>query len=93
MLFAPGLPDLASVAKVCSALSKPFNFMVGIKGKSFSVRELAAAGVRRISLATSLYRAAMTGLLDAACEVRDQGQFSFLDRSTTTAELNKLMEI
>ena len=46
-------------------MSKPFNFMVGIKGKSFSVSELAAVGVRRISLATSLYRAAMTGLLDA----------------------------
>ena len=60
MLFAPGLPDLAGVRAVCSAVSKPVNFMVGIKGKSFTVAELAAAGVRRINLATSLYRAAMT---------------------------------
>jgi 2-methylisocitrate lyase-like PEP mutase family enzyme len=67
--------------------------MVGIKGKSFSVGELAAAGVRRISLATSLYRAAMTGLLDAIKEVRDTGQFGFVDRSVTTPELNKLMGI
>jgi len=65
--------------------------MVGIKGKSFSVAELAAAGVRRISLATSLYRAAMTGFLDAAREVRDAGGFGFLDRCITTPELNKLM--
>jgi 2-methylisocitrate lyase-like PEP mutase family enzyme len=93
VLFAPGLPDLASVSAVCAALSKPVNFMVGIKGKSFSVRELAATGVRRISLATSLYRAAMTGLLDAASEVKDAGQFGFLDRCVTTAELNKLMGI
>jgi 2-methylisocitrate lyase-like PEP mutase family enzyme len=78
---------------VCAALSKPFNFMVGIKGKSFSVSELAAAGVRRISLATSLYRAAMTGLLDAAREVQEKGQFSFLDRSVTTPELTQLMRI
>jgi LytTr DNA-binding domain len=35
------------------------------------VGELAAAGIRRISLATSLYRAAMTGLLNAAHEVKD----------------------
>jgi 2-methylisocitrate lyase-like PEP mutase family enzyme len=91
VLFAPGLPDLAAVRTVCAAVSKPINFMVGIKGKSFSVGELAAAGVRRISLATSLYRAAMTGLLDAACEVRDAGQFGFLDRCVTTPELNKLM--
>ncbi len=93
VLFAPGLPDLDAVRSVCAAVSKPVNFMVGIKGISFSVRELAAAGVRRISLATSLYRAAMTGLLDAAREVRDQGQFSFLERCVTTPELLKIMEI
>lgn len=93
VLFAPGLPDLESVRTVCASLSKPFNFMVGLKGKSFSVAELAAAGVRRISLATSLYRAAMTGFLDAVREVLDQGQFGFLDRSVTTAELYRLMQI
>jgi 2-methylisocitrate lyase-like PEP mutase family enzyme len=91
VLFAPGLPDLDSVRTVCASLSKPFNFMVGIKGKSFSVAELAAAGVRRISLATSLYRAAMTGFLDAAREVKDAGRFGFLDRCVNTAELNELM--
>jgi 2-methylisocitrate lyase-like PEP mutase family enzyme len=93
VLFAPGLPDVAAVRAVCSAVSKPVNFMVGIKGKSFSVPELAAAGVKRISLATSLYRAAMTGLLNAASAVKDHGDFSFLDACATTAELNKLMRI
>ncbi|TAM81986.1 MAG: isocitrate lyase/phosphoenolpyruvate mutase family protein [Acidobacteria bacterium] len=93
VLFAPGLPDLDSVRIVCEAISKPFNFMVGIKGKSFSVLELAAAGVKRISLATSLYRAAMTGFLDAAHEVIETGKFTFVDRSVTTHGLNKLMGI
>ena len=93
VLFAPGLPDLAAVRAVCAAVSKPVNFMVGIKGKSFSVGELAAAGVKRISLATSLYRAAMTGLLEAASSVKDPGQFDFLDRCATSAELYKLMGI
>jgi 2-methylisocitrate lyase-like PEP mutase family enzyme len=93
VLFAPGLPDLATVSTVCKAVSKPFNFMVGIKGKSFSVADLAAAGVRRISLATSLYRAAMTGFLDAAREVAELGEFGFLNRCVVTAELNELMRI
>ena len=93
VLFAPGLPDLAAVSKVCAAVTTPFNFMAGIKGKSFSVSELAAAGVKRISLATSLYRAAMTGFLDATRELKDTGQFNFLDRCVTTPELNKLMGI
>jgi 2-methylisocitrate lyase-like PEP mutase family enzyme len=93
VLYAPGLPDLAAVSKVCAAVTTPFNFMAGIKGKSFSVSELAAAGVKRISLATSLYRAAMTGFLDAVRELKDTGQFNFLDRCVTTPELNKLMGI
>jgi 2-methylisocitrate lyase-like PEP mutase family enzyme len=92
VLFAPGLPDLAAVRAVCSAVSKPFNFMVGIKGKSFTVAELAAAGVKRVSLATSLYRAAMTGLLDAAREVKDKGTFDYVDRSVSTPDLNAYLE-
>lgn len=93
MLFAPGLPDLESVRTVCSSISKPFNFMAGIKGKSFSVRDLVSAGVKRISLATSLYRAAMTGFLDAVREVQATGTFNFLDECVTTPELNKLIQI
>jgi 2-methylisocitrate lyase-like PEP mutase family enzyme len=91
VLFAPGLPDLAAVRAVCAAVSKPVNFMVGIRGKSFTVAELETAGVRRISLATSLYRAAMSGLLEAAREVKEKGTFGYLDRSLTTPELIGLM--
>jgi 2-methylisocitrate lyase-like PEP mutase family enzyme len=86
VLFAPGLPDLATIRTVCSSLSKPVNFMVSIRGKSFSVAELAQAGVRRISLAGSLYRAAMTGLADAAREIRDSGTFGYLDDSMSSGE-------
>jgi 2-methylisocitrate lyase-like PEP mutase family enzyme len=92
VLFAPGLPDLAAVRAVCAAVSKPVNFMVGLPGKSFTVAELAAVGVRRISLATSLYRAAMRGLLNAAREVRDRGTFDYLDHILTTSELNDFMQ-
>jgi 2-methylisocitrate lyase-like PEP mutase family enzyme len=92
VLFAPGLPDLAAVRAVCTAVSKPVNFMVGIKGKSFTVAELAAAGVKRISLAASLYRAAMTGLIASAREVKDGGTFSYVDRLVTTPEFNELMK-
>ena len=91
VLFAPGLPDLAAVRAVCAAVSRPVNFMVGIRGRSFTVAELEAAGVRRISLATSLYRAAMDGLVAAAREVKDAGTFGYVDRVATTAELIALM--
>ena len=83
VLFAPALPDLDAVRTVCASLTRPVNFMVAIRGKSFSVAELTAVGVRRISLATSLYRAAMSGLIEAAREVRDAGTFGYLDRITS----------
>jgi 2-methylisocitrate lyase-like PEP mutase family enzyme len=91
VLFAPGLPDLESVRAVCKAVSKPVNFMVGIRGKSFTLAELEAAGVRRVSLATSLYRAAMTALVEAAREVRDHGTFDYLERQIPPAEFSAFM--
>ena len=91
VLFAPGLPDLAAVRTVCGALRKPVNFMVGMRGKSFAVADLAAAGVKRISLSTSLYRAAMTGLLAAAREVRNTGTFSYVENLMSGGELGQYL--
>jgi 2-methylisocitrate lyase-like PEP mutase family enzyme len=92
VLMAPGLPDLTAVRTVCHALSRPVNFMAGIKGRSFTVAALSDAGVKRISLATSLYRAAMTGLLDAAREVAEHGTFGYLDTTMSTPEFNAFMQ-
>jgi 2-methylisocitrate lyase-like PEP mutase family enzyme len=91
VLFAPALPDLAAVRAVCASVSKPVNFMVGIRGKSFTVAELAEAGVKRISFASSFYRAAMTAFVDAAREVKEQGTFSYLNHTLTTPELNRFL--
>ena len=91
VLFAPALPDLAAVRAVCSAASRPVNFMAGIRGKTFTVAQLAEAGVRRISFASSLYRAAMTGLVEAASEAKQSGTFGYLDRTMTGAELYKFL--
>ena len=65
--------------------------MAGIKGSSFTVAELEAAGVKRISLATSLYRAAMTGLIDAAREVKEKGTFGYLDDAVSSATLSEFL--
>ncbi len=91
VLFAPALPDLAAVRAVCSSVSRPVNFMVGIPGKSFSVNELAEVGVKRISLATSLYRAAMNGLIQAGREALEQGTFGFVDTSVSSRDLSAFL--
>ena len=92
VLFAPGLPDLDAVRTLCASLTKPVSFMAAIPGKCYTVAELQVAGVRRISLAGALYRAAMTGLLAAAREVSEKGTFDFLDGAVRTSELNELMK-
>jgi 2-methylisocitrate lyase-like PEP mutase family enzyme len=92
VLFAPGLPDLAAVRTVCGALQKPVNFMVGMRGKSFAVADLAAAGVKRISLSTSLYRAAMTGLLAAGQEVRNAGTFGYVETLMSGDQLDRYLQ-
>lgn len=89
VLFAPGLPSLEAVRVVCSSLSKPVNFMVGIPGLSFSVAELQDAGVRRISLATSLHRVAMTAVYRAALQIKEQGKFDFLNGLVSPKELGR----
>lgn len=87
VLFAPGLPDIAAVRAVCQSVAKPVNFMVAIPGRSFSVAELSAAGVKRISLATTLYRAAIAGFLAAIGEVRDRGTFGYIEESVPGSDL------
>lgn len=81
VLFAPALPDLAAVRRVASALKRPLNFMAGIPGKSFSVAELADAGVRRISFGGSLYDVAIKAVSLAAAQALKEGRFGWLDES------------
>ena len=93
VLFAPGLPDLAAVRAVCAAVSKPVNVIAGIPGKSFTVAELAAAGVRRISVGPSLHRAAMSGFVDAAREIAEAGTFGYSAHTLTSTEVYQRMGV
>ena len=91
VLYAPSLPDLAAIRTVCASVSRPLNVMVGPKNQCFPVGELVEAGVRRISLGPTFFRAAMTAFLRAAREVKEQGTFTFADDTVTFRELNALM--
>src|ERR1051325_10005188 len=86
-------PDWAIDPRASTFFPKPsrVRFNGVNSSRSFTVAALAAAGVKRISLATSLYRAAMTGLLNAAKEVREQGTFGYIDTSLATPEMNAFL--
>ena len=92
VLYAPGLRDLTMIRTVCAAVGKPVNVIMGLAGAPFSVDQLAAAGVRRISLGSALARAALGAFLRAAREVKGRGTFSFADGAASFAELDPFMQ-
>ncbi|RYE07972.1 MAG: isocitrate lyase/phosphoenolpyruvate mutase family protein [Hyphomicrobiales bacterium] len=91
VLFAPALPSLDAIRTICRELGKPVNVVMSPKGTIFTVAELEDAGVRRISVGGSFFRAALTGLRDAATEVRDHGTFTYLDRIMGMADITPIM--
>jgi 2-methylisocitrate lyase-like PEP mutase family enzyme len=86
-LYAPGLRNMSDIKAVVGAIApKPVNVLAG--SDFTTVAELAAAGVRRISVGGALARAAWTGFLAAAKEIAEKGTFSALGRAIPFAEIN-----
>ncbi len=90
-LYAPGLTKAEDIRTVCAAVSKPVNVVMGLKSGSFSVAELAALGVRRISVGSALSRAALGAFIRAAREMLDHGTFDFAKDALPYAEANELV--
>lgn len=87
VLYAPGLYDLTTIRTVCQAVTKPVNVVMGMPGATFSVAELAAAGVRRISVGSALARLAFGVVVSAAREMERAGTFGFSDAAMGFAEI------
>lgn len=88
-LHAPGIRTREDIAAVVKAVSpKPVNVLVG--GNFATVAELAALGVRRISVGGALARVALTGFLEAAKEIAERGTFTSLGRAMPFADVNRL---
>jgi 2-methylisocitrate lyase-like PEP mutase family enzyme len=73
VLYAPGAKDLADIKAIVDAVApKPVNVL--LLGSDMNVADLAAAGVRRISVGSGFARAAWAGFEEAARSVRDEGR-------------------
>lgn len=90
-LYAPGLTNAEEVRTVCESVSKPVNMVMGLKNASFTVDELAALGVRRISVGSALSRAALGAFIRAAREIHDDGTFEFARDAVPFVEANGYM--
>ncbi|NLS67371.1 isocitrate lyase/phosphoenolpyruvate mutase family protein [Bradyrhizobium brasilense] len=78
VLYSPGLYDLATIKTVVSSINKPFNLVMGFADPTLTVEQLAAAGVKRISVGGAMQRHALAAFLRCAREMKDNGAFSFV---------------
>ena len=83
VLYAPGITSLEELGTICREISKPFNALMGIRQPTFSLQQLEAVGVKRVSVGGGFARAAMTGFLEAAKEVMEQGTFTYSAKITS----------
>jgi 2-methylisocitrate lyase-like PEP mutase family enzyme len=91
VLYAPGLKSRADIEAVVMAVApKPVNVVMGLSGAALSLDELGAIGVKRVSLGSSLARAAYGAFVGAAREVRSRGSFTFADSAIPYAEINAM---
>lgn len=83
-LYAPGVTTTDDIAAIVKAVApKPVNILVYMKNCNLTTAQLAALGVRRISVGGALARAAWTGVMTVAKEIQARGEFTSLAQATT----------
>jgi 2-methylisocitrate lyase-like PEP mutase family enzyme len=90
VLFAPGVQNPAEIKALAEAVApRPVNLLV-VRDIGLRVDEIAALGVRRISVGGALALAAWTGFIRAAQILRSEGSFAGLAGLVPYAEINGL---
>jgi 2-methylisocitrate lyase-like PEP mutase family enzyme len=87
VLYAPGLRDLATIRTVTAAVGKPLNVVMSAADPSLTLEQLAAAGVKRVSVGGALSRLALAAFLKGAREMKEQGGFTWVRDTVPTREL------
>lgn len=92
VLYAPALHTKDEVAEIVRSVDRPVNVVMGLRGLQANVDELAALGVKRISLGSTLARTALGAFLRAAREIQEQGTFGFAADAASPAEIGAMFD-
>jgi 2-methylisocitrate lyase-like PEP mutase family enzyme len=92
VLYAPGLVERDDIAAVVKSVDRPVNVVMGLAGARFSLGDLSALGVKRVSVGSALARAAFGALIEAANEMREHGTFAFADRAIAYSALAAMFD-
>lgn len=89
-LYAPGIKTRDQITAVVQAVApKPVNLLVGAASE-FTLADIAAMGVRRISVGGAMARSAWGGFMRAAQAIAADGRFDGFANAASGAELNAL---
>lgn len=89
-LYAPGIKTREQIAAVVAAVApKPVNLLVGFASE-LTLADIAALGVRRVSVGGALARSAWGGFMRAARPIASEGRFDGFATAASGAELNAL---
>ena len=91
VLYAPGLTSKDDMASVVSSVDRPVNVLMGMKDVQLTLAELAAIGVKRISVGSALARCAFGACLRAAREMKEQGTFGFIEDAATPRSIDSIL--
>ncbi|MBN9462952.1 MAG: isocitrate lyase/phosphoenolpyruvate mutase family protein [Burkholderiales bacterium] len=92
VLYAPGLARREDIAAVVSSVDRPVNVLMGAPGLDLDLGELAEIGVKRVSVGSTLARAALGAFLRAAHEMREHGTFTFGEQAVPYRDINAMLE-
>ncbi|KKI40403.1 2-methylisocitrate lyase [Burkholderia vietnamiensis] len=89
VIYAPGLTDRDDIAAVTRAVGAPVNVVMGLRGGVLGMDELAALGVKRVSVGGALARTALGAFLRAATEMARDGTFTFAQEAVPGSDLDR----
>jgi len=92
VLYAPGLATKEDIATLVRSVDRPVNVVMGLRGVQLSLAELEAIGVKRISVGSSLARAALGAFLRGAREMYDHGTFNFAADAVNSREISEIFK-
>ncbi len=93
VLFAPGIKTKVEIEAVVKAVApKPVNVLWGFPGSDLGVEGLGKMGVKRISVGSSLARAAYGAFFQAAKEIREQGSFGYAEDTISYAAMKAMLD-
>ena len=92
VLYAPGTTTRAQLEAIVRSVDRPVNYVAGLAGVPLTLQELAAIGVRRVSLGSTLARAALGTFLRVVAEMKEHGSFTFNENAIAYSDISAMLD-